>query len=396
MSRSVEIIARYEGTRRVFGDPPSQTVIGSARLLPACKQIAKENGVSDPDEILSLKGEATVAELNPQSTYRFLGTFTNYYNKFLGRNERQFHFRTFVEHIPHDAAGIASYLEQAGRGNGIGPAKARKLVEHFGIEEVLEHCRTNPNEVSMVANIPSWQAEQFAELLNKRKATESTTIELDKLLVGRGFPKTIVRRLIKEFGNKAPQLITEDPYILMQFRGIGFRLCDKLYMELKLDPFALKRQALCLWYQMASDQSGNTWYQATEMIQKLRAAVGANADYKGAIQVGKELGQFDPDSYGAIATIRSEPTGSVLVDDGKCLWLAEGKVASQEERLAELIAFMMLENEDQVLTVYESEEVVQEFPATVLRCARCGRSLVADDVFVVDGKPYGPTCVEKI
>jgi len=102
------------------------------------------------------------------------------------------------------------------------------------------------------------------------------------------------------------------------------------------------------------------------------------------------------DAFGAIATLRTDATGLILQDDGKSLWLAEGKVATQESRLAELVAEMLLENETQNLTVYSAEEVVEEFPATVLRCARCHRALTAEDVFVVNGKPYGPTCVEKI
>lgn len=396
-TRTCEIVGKFEGTRIVFDNPQGSTLVGSIRLAPASKSIAAEHGVEDIDAPLGIKGEATRTDLQERSTYRFLGSFTTYFNKRTRENEKQFHFRTFVQHVPHDADGLADYLVQAGRGNGIGPAKAKRLIAHFGVDEVLEACRDLPGEVARVASVSIKEAEDFAALLNERKSTEHATIECDKLLTGRGFPKTLVRRVIREWGNKAAEMIIADPYQLMQFRGVGFRLCDKLYMELGKDPTWVDRQALCLWYAMASNQEGHSWFPATKVIAEMQSMIGGTGvDYRAAILRGKEYGAISEDHYGAIDTLRSDGIDGPVCESGNTLWLAEGKSASQEQRLAELIAGAMHESEQQTLTIYRDEVQTETLPAELMRCARCGRALTADVVYVVDDKPYGPTCIERI
>ncbi|MFK5283245.1 helix-hairpin-helix domain-containing protein, partial [Lacticaseibacillus paracasei] len=83
-----------------------------------------------------------------------------------------------------------------GRGNGIGPAKAKKLVDQFGVDEVLKVCRTDPAYVSVIAGIDLESANRLALKLESLKATEGAKLELDKLLTGRGFPKSLVGKLI--------------------------------------------------------------------------------------------------------------------------------------------------------------------------------------------------------
>lgn len=396
MSRTVEIIGRYEGERFRFNNPGGDSVIiGSVRLVNGSKEIAQEHGVKDPHGSLSIKGTEDET-LEPYSTYRFLGTFSNYTNKRTGIAEKQFHFRTFVRHVPHDADGIAKYLVDCGRGNGIGPAKAGRLVQLFGVDDVLEKCRTEPELVATSIQISIELATRFAEKLEAQKATENAKLELDKLLTGKGFPRSLVSKLIKEWGNKAAAMLVEDPYLLMQFRGVGFRLADKLYMELGKDPAAIDRQALYLWYSMASDQGGNSWFPAEQKIKELQRTVGSHADYRSAVLRGKEFGKISEDHYGAIASIRTVGKEGPLQSDGSTLWLAEGKVASQELWLAQLVSSALNESQTQTLTIYRDMEIVEQIPATVARCNRCGRALTAEVVHVVDGLPYGPTCVEKI
>lgn len=337
MSRTIELIGRYEGERFRFNNPGGEAVtIGSIRLVGDSKELAKRHGVDDPDVWLTVKGEGS--DLTPSSTYRFLGTFSSYFNKYQGKQEKQFAFRTYVEHVPQDPDGLVKYLTENGRGNGIGPAKAKKLVAHFGPENVLTICRTEPHQISAIASISAEQAESFSVLLRTKQATENARIEVDSILKGHKFPRTLSTKLIKQFGNEAANIIKADPYVLMQFPRVGFNLADSLYIALGNDPAAIIRQALYLWYSMASDISGHSWFLASDIVGKLRECVGPDADYREAIKRGRELGQSDPDHYGAIASVRSDGQDGSIAANGSTLWLAEGKVASQEQWLAELIA----------------------------------------------------------
>lgn len=337
MSRTIELIGRYEGEKFRFANPGQDPVtIGSVRLVGDSKELAKRHGVDDPNVWLTVKGEGS--DLLPSSTYRFLGTFASYFNRYQNKQEKQFHFRTFVEHVPQDPDGLVKYLIENGRGNGIGPAKAKRLVEHFGPENVLTICRTEPEQVSTLAGIHLEQAESFSVLLRTKQATENARIEVDSILKGHKFPRSLSTKLIKQFGNEAANIVRADPYVLMQFPRVGFKLADSLYIALGKDPASIDRQALYLWYSMASDISGHSWFLASDTVAKLQDCVGPNADYREAIKRGRELGQSDPDHYGAIASVRSDgPDGSIAAN-GSTLWLAEGKVAAQEQWLAELIA----------------------------------------------------------
>jgi hypothetical protein len=337
MSKTIELIGRYEGERFRFNNPGGETcIIGSIALDRDSKLLAEKHGVDDVHAWLTIKGDG--ADLVPSSTYRFLGTFTSYFNKYQQKQEKQFQFRTYVEHVPQDPDGLVKYLIENGRGHGIGPAKAKKIVAYFGVDDVLNICRTEPRRIANLAQIDIEHAESFAHKLTMKQSTENARIEIDAILKGHKFPRTLSTKLIKQFGNEAANIVRADPYVLMQFPRVGFKLADALYITLGKDPASIDRQALYLWYSMASDISGHSWFFANDAITKLREHIGPDADYRSAIKRGRELGQQEPDRYGAIASVRSNGKDGCLQSDGDTLWLAEGKVAAQEQWLAELIA----------------------------------------------------------
>lgn len=395
MAKSLEIVGRYEGERFRFdnGGGPS-TVIGKVRLVNGSKEAAEKAGIKDVDGLVSVKGQADVDELEYRKTYRFLGVWSSYFNRRQQQKEMQFAFRTFVPHIPHDKESLIDYLAAAGRGNGIGPSKANILVESFGVDGVLEQCRTNPKRIQSLLKLRPGQSDAFAAKLIEQQATENATLEVDKLLSGRGFPKTLVRKVIKEWGNRAAEVIQDDPYALMLFRGCGFRLTDKLYIALGKDPESIDRQALCLWYSMASNTEGHTWFRATDQCRDLQRMIGsANVDPVAAIKRGKEYGQASPDRYGAIASLRTDGPDGPLVESGGTFWIAEGKNAAAEEQLASSIAKATSESFAQSITTYEDVECTESKVLQHARCHRCNRQLTAETVHVLNGIPYGPTCI---
>jgi ATP-dependent exoDNAse (exonuclease V) alpha subunit len=393
--RSIELTARYTGERFHFDNPDgTRVIIGQALLSPGSKELIKDDDI-DVDEPITVKGEADDSELQPNGTYRFFGTWNSYFNRRQQRREKQFHFRTFVPHIPHDREGVINYLINAGKGNGVGPSKARQMTDAFGVDSVLDVCREDPNRIASQFGITQHKAESFSQKLNEQKSTERATLEVDQLLTGRGFARTMIRRVIKAWGNRAAEQIKDDPYSLMQFRGVGFGLTDKLWTSLGKDPAAIDRQALCLWYGIASDQAGHTWYPAKQAVQRLHQSIGsANVDYRAAIIRGREYGQISENHYGAIATIRSSGVDGSIDEEGDTLWIAEGKYAAAERYVADAIARAMNETTRQSFaTRYEDFERIEHRVLRHATCQRCRRQLTASLVHVLDGLPYGPTCI---
>ena len=389
-SQKQEIEAKFVAERYRFGE----CMIASARLCSSSIEAAKAAGVSA--SMVSIKGDAEPEELRAGLTYRFYGRWSDYTNKQTKLVEKQFHFTSFVQALAHDEEGVVAYLSQVGEGSGMGHGTAKKAWEEWG-SDAVRVIRENPRELLKInRRITQDQLRVIGEKLVAMAKTEHATIELTNLLNGRGFSKKLPRKLIQEWGNKAAEFVRKDPYCLMQFRGCGFKLCDQLYLELGHKPWRLRRQALCGWYAVASDNSGDVWFPRAKVVLAIRQAIGAKADPDRAIEFGERLGRLSPDHYGALAVCRTDGTKGPLSEAGDREWLAEGKRAEQERRLARLIVRAMEEIKPMKLTQFEMVEEVKLTASEHMRCARCSRLLTASEVHVWNQRPFGPTCIGYI
>ena len=323
-----EISAVYLRERIRFDD---ESAIAECRLANGSGSLF----VTEKD--FSCKVKAEIDELTPQLEYRFYGHWSTYKNKRTGRDEKQFDAKTFVRSQPHGRAGVIAYLCQAGKGNGLGAARAATLWEKFG-SDAIRILRETPEVVlAAIPGLTGKQAANASEWLVDEQALEGCNLDLMDLLTGRGFPKDTARKCIKEWGNEAAGLIKRDPYRLMSFRGCGFKRCDALYLHLGLPPTRLRRQALCGWYAIASDTEGHTWYPvATAMLGIRRSIGGTDLRPERAVELATRLGKIAVDRNGALSTLSTDQAGNITAVGGQ-QWVAEGRKAWCEEQLAELI-----------------------------------------------------------
>jgi exodeoxyribonuclease V alpha subunit len=327
----IELTAIFETERHRFENADGDTIIGTARPV---------NGkVADP---IAIKGKADRGELQQHLSYRFYGHWSDYKNPRTGKTERQFAFKTFVASQPHGRAGVITYLKKAGEGNGIGQSRATKLWDLFG-SDAVRILREQPEVVAAaVKGLSIEDARAASAWLTEKQSLEDCTIELTSVLEGKGFPKDTPSRALKIWGNKAAAMIKADPYKLMHFRGCGFKRCDSLYLELGLDPARLRRQAFCAWYAIASNTDGHTWFPAQVAADGVKAMVGgAEAKPAKAIKMARRIGRLNKDTHGALAVIRE--AGGAIVEAGTNVYLAEGRKAWCESKVASIVADRMTE-----------------------------------------------------
>lgn len=308
-----EISAVYLGEKFRFENPDGDVVIGEAR-----------NGHAEP---ITIKGQADIDELQPHLSYRFYGRWAEYTNKRTKQVEKQFHFQTFVRQAPHGRAGVIRYLCQAPH---IGIQRATILWEKFGSDAVRilrESC--DVAAAALGSQLNSVKAAEAAAWLEGEKAMEGCTIELIDLLGGRGFPKNTSREAVLAWGNRAAEFIRRSPYVLMNFRGCGFKKTDAMYLDLGLPPDALKRQAYCSWYSIASDTNGHTWFPVEYAIAGLKGQTKALRLAKR----GRIIDTMRTDDK-----LFGEP---MFVEQGGQLWIAEGKKARQERYVAQRVAELL-------------------------------------------------------
>jgi ATP-dependent exoDNAse (exonuclease V) alpha subunit len=326
-------------------------VIAEARLVDS----------SNPDDprTFSLKGNAPEGESQLGIEYRFYGTWDRT-SAGAKRYGPSFNFKTFVVTRPVSPRGIIAYLTEAGKGLGIGPRTAEELFSKFR-GKVLDVCREQPDAAA--AAIPRVSAEAMAKLAERLREfahVETAWIETKELLDGRGFPRDLAKKALQTWGNKAPAVISRDPYKLMAFRGVGFLKCDSFYKDLGLNSGALKRQAYCVAYEVASGTDGHTWIQASKAIARLKASVSGS--------------HLEPEK--AITLARRGKIIAVRVDERGNQWIADARDAAAEESVATRIALSASEraewpmipwsnDEDGLPTAHQFEELSKATAGTI-------------------------------
>ncbi len=258
----------------------------------------------------SVVGNVDENGLDPGTTYRFLGRWTEH-----ARYGPQFQFDSLVEDTPADRAGVVQYLARMVRS--ITQAKAERLYDAYG-EETIAVLRGDAVRVAEDGFMSPWAAAEVAKQLTALHATERTTIDLFSLFAGKGFPRTAIKQCVGRFGARAAQIVRADPFKMLtaDIAGVGFRRADKLYLELGLPPARLKRQMLAAWSALHDDSNGHTWSIEGAARKAILAAVGAGAArFKDAIAMG----------------IRAR---WLATREDSRLWITERSKAAAEERCA--------------------------------------------------------------
>lgn len=331
MSNLIELKATYTRQAFRFENESADVIVGGINLVDGVSEelAAQVDELGDRFGGYSIKGPLDSDELKVNNTYLFYGKWTTYHRKRDGLTELQFVFQTYVETQPYSKAGVIAYLKKC---PGIGIGIAHAIWEKFHSQSV-KMLREQPESVACgISRLSDETAQEASVFLTAIKDIEDCTIGLMGLLEGRGFPKATAKRAMEKWGNRAKQIIQRDPYRLMDFRGCGFKKCDSMYLELGYDPARLKRQALCAWYYIARNASGNTWLSAESIVQEIQANVGAveAQPYKALILARRAK---------MIAVKRTAgPFGPITeTKEGSYVWLAEYKKARQEEEIARLL-----------------------------------------------------------
>ena len=300
-------------------------------IVEAC-----DNSTADP---VRIKVDCEIDELMRDQEYLWRGTWSDH-----PKYGRQFHCSSFVLRQPHGRTGVIAYLARAGEGHNLGKGKAAGLWDLYGTDAVTM-MRTQPLECAQALYrkklyLHDEEALAIAKALESDKRSEECTLDLMDVLDGRGFPKETARNCTLEWGVRASQTIRRDPYKLMRFTRCGFRRCDATYLELGLNPYRLKRQALAAWYAVRIIEGGHTWVPMTVATAGVKNYIGGTATQpERAIQLA--LGRGSRGSILAAANTRGQ-AGPIAVA-GKFAWVAEASKARDEADLAMMVAGSMFE-----------------------------------------------------
>src|SRR5712692_10039468 len=191
------------------------------------------------------------------------------------RYGRQLHVTSFTQRLPASTEGITRYLG-SGLIKGIGPKKAKLIVENFG-EQTLAIIEQQPERLSEVKGISVKDRDQIAKAWNE----QSEIKELHLFLQSHDVSMNLATRIYKQYGQDSIKVIRENPYQLAQeVMGIGFRTADEIAVKLGLPRDSVDRLATGLRHVLtqAANEDGHCFLPERDLLH--RASTILQAPYE--------------------------------------------------------------------------------------------------------------------
>ena len=197
---------------------------------------------------------------------------------------RQLHVTSFVQRLPASKEGMMRYLS-SGLIKGIGPKKAKSIVDHFG-DQTLAIIEQQPERLSEVKGISTKDRNQIIT-----SWLEQTEIkELHLFLQTHEVSMNLATRIYKQYGKDSIKVIRENPYQLASdVNGIGFITADEIAVKLGLPPDSIPRLATGLKYVLAQSANDDGHCFLLERDLLTRAATMLRAPYEALPEAMEQL-----------------------------------------------------------------------------------------------------------
>lgn len=185
------------------------------------------------------------------------------------RYGRQFKIKSYETITPTTEYGIKKFLE-SGFIYGVGFHLSQKIVEKFG-ENTLEIIDKEPEKLELINGIGKSKVKTIYESYQKHKDVSKVMVFLKKHDISPGVADIIYEK----YGSETIQEIKNNPYILTQERGIGFKRADKIAMSLGFDPksrFRIKSAAMYILER--AGVSGHTFLHKSVLVKKTKKLLG--------------------------------------------------------------------------------------------------------------------------
>ncbi|HZO73385.1 MAG TPA: ATP-dependent RecD-like DNA helicase [Ktedonobacteraceae bacterium] len=207
------------------------------------------------------------------------------------RYGRQLHVASFIQRLPASTEGMVRYLS-SGLIKGIGPKKAKLIVDHFG-EQTLAIIEQQPERLSEVKGIGTKDRDQII----KTWAEQSEIKELHLFLQSHDVSINVATRVYKQYGKESIKVIRENPYQLEKdVHGIGFRTADDIAVKLGLPHDSIPRLAAGLKYVLtqAANEDGHCFLLRDNLVSRAAEILKASPE---ALQTAMEQLSTDSDVF---------------------------------------------------------------------------------------------------
>jgi exodeoxyribonuclease V alpha subunit len=175
---------------------------------------------------------------------------------------RQFKATEAIEKKPASAAALEKYLG-SGLIKGVGPKTAKKIVQHFK-GDTLRIFEEEIGRLTEVQGIARKKLDSIEEAWLEHRMIRDVMI----FLQGHGISTLFAVRIFKKYGDKAIEMVSQDPYRLANdFYGIGFFSADKVALSIGLEPDSDQRLAAAVRHVLSASREQGHCYLTREQIR---------------------------------------------------------------------------------------------------------------------------------
>lgn len=189
--------------------------------------------------------------------------------------------KSFTTTVKHTKANIMGYLA-SNMVKGIGPALAKRIVEHFGVD-TLEILENNPERLREISGIGDQVVSDIAGSF-----AENREINAIMLYVGEFFAdelardpnakspisKKKARRIVDHFGDRALEVIKQDIYNLCEVGGFGFKTVDSMAVKMNMPMNTLPRVKAAAIYTLEQNRNkGHLYMEPDTFLKALRESL---------------------------------------------------------------------------------------------------------------------------
>jgi exodeoxyribonuclease V alpha subunit len=242
-----------------------ETLRGTVRRITFCSEdffvIAKATIKGLDDELVTIKGP--LANVSEWDDVELKGSWTHH-----PKYGKQFDFKEGQVLLPCDEKGIFRFL--CDRLPMVGERRAKAILDRFGrgdagVEGVWTVLSEHAERLTEIRGITAEDAERIREDYQAVAELRDHEVWLKSMGVG---PARAVKILAK-FRAQTKQVLSEDPYILMDLDGFGFATTDDIAKHIGVPDNhpGRARAALLHILQEAAEGEGHTYLPKSEVLR---------------------------------------------------------------------------------------------------------------------------------
>ncbi|HET98233.1 MAG TPA: recombinase RecD [Desulfurivibrio alkaliphilus] len=192
------------------------------------------------------------------ATMRFTGSWHEH-----PRFGRQFKAREALELKPATAAALEKYLG-SGLIKGVGPKTARKIVRHFG-DQTLTVFEQEIERLTEVPGIAQGKLQKIRAAWQEHRAIREVML----FLQNQGISTLFAVRIYKEYGDRAIEVVSRDPYRLAEdIYGIGFFSADRVALGMGFAADGDPRLMAAIRHILAAGREQGHCYLTREQVEQ--------------------------------------------------------------------------------------------------------------------------------